>query len=229
MVEQLLISDCDGALNDSKLQILLGRILREARGRDRLIVALAGPPGSGKTTLARQLVDQLNGDHAETFAILFPMDGYHLDNNTLRQRGLLHRKGAPQTFDAEGFRETLVQIRTASADIPIPAFNRDIDAVILDADVIGRETRIVVVEGNYLLLNQQPWSSLSPLFDLTVFLSVPREVLQARLIQRWLDQGYDQHGARERALSNDIPNARLVAEVSITANVVVCTATSGNL
>jgi pantothenate kinase len=226
MVDHLSKSDDDGVPPDGNVQRLLGRVLQEVRGRERLIVALAGPPGSGKTTLARQLVDRLNREHAETVATLFPMDGYHLDNDTLQQRGLLHRKGAPQTFDAEGFREILRRIRTGGADIPVPAFDRDMDAVIPDADVIGRQIRIVVVEGNYLLLDQNPWSSLPPLFDLTVFLRVSQEVLQARLIQRWLDQGYDLHGARVRALSNDIPNARLVAESSIPADMVVCTATS---
>jgi len=226
MVEHPLIPDCDGVQLDSKVQLLMDRVLQEAKGRDRLIVALAGPPGSGKTTLATQLVNRLNGEYAGTVATLFPMDGYHLDNDTLQHRGLLHRKGAPQTFNAQAFRETLVRIRTGGADISVPIFDRDIDAVVPDADVIGSEIRIVVVEGNYLLLDQQPWSSLPPLFDLTVFLRVSQKELRARLIQRWLDQGYDLHGARERALSNDIPNARLVAQNSIPADMVVCSATS---
>jgi pantothenate kinase len=228
MVEHLLTCDGDGAgvPVNSNVQLLLERILQAAQGRERLIVALAGPPGSGKTTLARRLVDRLNESRAETCATLFPMDGYHLDNDALQQRGLLHRKGSPQTFDAEGFRKTLLRIRSGGADISIPAFDRDRDAVIPDADVIGREARIVVVEGNYLLLDQQPWSSLPSLFDLTVFLRVSQEELQSRLIQRWLDQGYSLLGARERALSNDIPNARLVAKNSIPADIVVCAAAS---
>lgn len=192
------------------LEILLGRVVQEARGRDRLIVAIAGPPGSGKSTLAGKLVKRLNGDQTRPIAALFPMDGFHLDNDTLRKRGLFHRKGSPQTFDVEAFRETLDWIRAGGANIPIPTFDRDKDAVIPDAEIIGRDIRIVVVEGNYLLLDQDPWRDLTKLFDLTVFLRVDPEILEARLIQRWLDQGCDLGGAQTRAVSNDLPNARLV-------------------
>jgi pantothenate kinase len=202
------------------LETLWVRVLEKAQSRNRLIVSIAGAPGSGKSTLAEQLLERLNTNPSAPVAALVPMDGFHLDNETLEQCGLLHRKGAPQTFDTEGFRETLARIRVGGADISVPAFDRNLDSVIPDAKNIDREIRIVIVEGNYLLLNQVPWCSLAPLFDLTVFLHVDPEVLKSRLVKRWLDQGYNLEDAKARALSNDVPNARLVEEQSVPAEMV---------
>jgi pantothenate kinase len=203
------------------VDILLRRILPQAEACDRLIVAIAGPPASGKSTLAEQLVKQLNTSAGRRRAALFPMDGFHLDNATLRDMNLLSRKGAHQTFDAQGFRQTLLRIRQGREDVWIPLFDRDADEVRNDADCINADVPIVVVEGNYLLLDRDPWRCLASLFDLTVYLQVDVEILQERLIHRWLEQGMALSAARERALSNDLVNAQLVADNVIAADLIL--------
>jgi pantothenate kinase len=205
----------------SNVDILLGRILSQAEVSDRLIVAIAGPPASGKSTLAEKLVNQLNISAGRRRAALLPMDGFHLDNATLRDMDLLSRKGAHQTFDVQGFHQTLLRIRQGREDVWIPLFDRDADAVRNDADCIKADVPIVVVEGNYLLLDREPWRCLAALFDLTVYLQVDVEILKKRLIHRWLEQGLALAAARERALSNDLVNAQLVAENVIAADLIL--------
>lgn len=172
----------------------------------RMLVGIAGAPASGKSTLAEDLATRL-GPHA---AVL-PMDGFHLDNEALTQMGLLHRKGAPETFDAQGFVDLLRKLRETPS-LPYPTFDRAADKTVPDGGQIGAETRIVLIEGNYLLLNIAPWSALADVFDLTVRLDVSRAELKQRLIARWLDHGLTEDKARDRAESNDLRNADFVAE-----------------
>ena len=149
------------------------------------------------------------------------MDGFHLSNEVLGQLGERHRKGAIHTFDAQGFVALVEHLATTSDTTPIPLFDRDQDAVISDAATIESAQRILVVEGNYLLVDEHPWRRLRQFFKKSIFLNPGMAVLKARLIQRWLDQGYDDHGARERALGNDIPNAELGVTRSRLDDVVV--------
>jgi pantothenate kinase len=185
---------------------LVELIKTRAAGQDRYVVAIAGPPGSGKSTLAADLAARL-GPTAATL----PMDGFHLDNDRLRQLGLLHRKGAPETFDAQGFVDLLREVRTTPR-VSYPTFDRDADRTVPGAGHIGKDTRIVLVEGNYLLLTSPPWSSLDALFDLTVRLDVSREELEDRLVTRWLSHGLPAAEARARALGNDMKNAEHMFE-----------------
>jgi len=199
---------------------LLDRLAPALTGAERRIVALAGAPGSGKSTLTEALCAGLNDRRAGAAAIL-PMDGYHLDNAILDARGWRDRKGAAHTFDVAGLARDLARVRTDDGLVLVPVFDRDLDLARAAAREIAPETRVILVEGNYLLLDVDPWAGLAPLFDLTVFLSVPEPVLEERLVARWLGYGHTQEAARARALGNDIPNARLVARQSRPAEVVV--------
>ena len=187
--------------------------LVEGRRRDselfrRIMVAVAGPPGAGKSTLAERLQQDLIA--SETV----PMDGFHLDNQLLEQQGLLPVKGAPETFDVDGFSVLLQRIARDDGPVYIPVFDRDLDASRAAARIIRPEHRIVLVEGNYLLLNEMRWSGLGTLFDLSILIQVPREVLVRRLVERWLAAGLDSAEARSRAMQNDLPNGDRVLSSS---------------
>ncbi len=195
-------------MTDVTFADLAGIIEARAVGTDRLLVAVAGPPASGKSTLAASLAAHL-GD----CAAVLPMDGFHLDNDDLEQMGLLHRKGAPETFDAVGFVRLLRKLRGAKR-ATFPTFDREADRTVPDGGQIDDSTRIVLVEGNYLLLDMAPWSELAEVFDLTVRLDVSREALAHRLVTRWRDHGLSEAEARKRAFGNDMKNADFVTESS---------------
>ena len=198
----------------SDIAHLAATIFRHAAGRERFLVAIAGPPGSGKSTLAERLLELL----AEAPAALVAMDGFHFDNQVLKERGLLERKGAPETFDFHGFKSMLQRLKSLSNDIAVPLFDREADLARAGAAVVKASDRIVVVEGNYLLLNEAPWNELAGLFDYTVFLDVPRGALAHRLVQRWIDHGMPEEEARARAFSNDMVNAERVIASRIEPN-----------
>lgn len=173
----------------------------------RHLAAIAGPPGSGKSTLAEAVVDRLVAQG--TNAVLMPMDGFHLDNRLLEPRGLLPRKGAPETFDFGGFSATLGRVRTEPSVI-LPVFDRSREIAIAGAEEIAPETTHVIVEGNYLLLDEDPWRALAGIWDFSAFIAVDEAELERRLMRRWRRFGFDEDGARQKALGNDIPNARRV-------------------
>lgn len=186
----------------------------------RRMVALAGAPGSGKSTLAAAVVTALNARRPGR-AALVAMDGYHLDNALLDARGLRAVKGAPQTFDADGLARDLGRLRPGDRPVLVPAFDRAMDLARAAAEEVPATAQVVLVEGNWLLLDAPPWSDLAPLFDLTAMLQVPETVLVQRLIARWLAHDHDLTAARARALGNDLPNARRVVEGSRPADLVL--------
>lgn len=206
----------------SDLDGLIESIWQRAKGRNRIIIAIAGPPGAGKSTLSDRLLAVFAESHGEDVLAVMPMDGYHFDNAILDARGQRDRKGAPYTFDVDGYAAMLERVRKGHGDdIAVPVFDREHDLSRGSAHIIKAQTRIVVTEGNYLLLDEDPWRHLRPLFDLSVFLSVPQNELERRLIERWLHHGHSHEDARGRALLNDIPNAEHVLERSNAADVVI--------
>jgi len=187
---------------------------RAAAGR--VIVALAGAPGSGKSTVAAALADRLNAGRPGVAGVL-AMDGYHYDDLVLVPQGKRARKGAPDTFDVAGLRHMLGRLRAGDeALVAVPVFDRSIEIARAGARLIGGAVRIIIVEGNWLLLAQEPWDSLRPLFDLTVLIEVPEATLRQRLTARWQGYGLTPDEIAQKIEGNDLPNARLVAGASIT-------------
>ncbi|OZA10474.1 MAG: nucleoside/nucleotide kinase family protein [Rhodobacterales bacterium 17-64-5] len=194
---------------------LAEEIRRRADGRGRFIAALAGPPGAGKSTLARAVVEVLGAD-----ARVVPMDGFHFDDAILIARGQRDRKGAPETFDVAGYRHLLSRLRDED-EVAIPVFDRTLELSRGSADLVTKAHRILVTEGNYLLLNETPWTDLTEYFDLTVMIEVPEAELDRRLLDRWAFYGKTPQAARAWIDGNDMPNIRRVTEGSRPADITV--------
>ena len=174
----------------------------------RYLVALAGPPGAGKSTIAGRLEDSLNAIEPGCAAVL-PMDGYHLDDWVLVPRGLRPRKGALETFDVAGFAHMLQRLTAnEEPEIAVPVFDRSIEIARAGARMIPQSVRVLIVEGNYLLLEREAWRALA--FDTTVMISADRDTLRDRLVARWKDHNLAQAEILTKVDDNDMQNVDLV-------------------
>lgn len=184
----------------------------------RLIVGLVGAPGAGKSTVAGELAALLD-------AVVVPMDGYHLPQRMLRERGLRERMGAPDTFDVDGFVALLERLRTrlgeeagpgADADqgaepVLAPAFDRAVEEPVPDAITVTPAHRTVIVEGNYLLTETDGWHRVRPLIDLAVGVVLDPATRRERLVARHVASGKTPEAAAAWVDGPDEANARLIA------------------
>jgi pantothenate kinase len=188
---------------------LLTAVLALARARPRVVVGLAGPPGAGKSTLAEWLV----GAVGEVMpAAYLPMDGYHLSNAVLGALGRADRKGAPDTFDGHGYVAVLRRVRAeVNRSVYAPRFHREIEESIAAEIDIAPDVRVVVTEGNYLLLDVPPWDEVVGCLDAVWYVTVPEPVRIDRLVARRIGLGQPPDVARAWALGSDQRNAEVVA------------------
>lgn len=209
----------------------LGRMVDEARAllarRDgRVMLGVAGGPGVGKSTLTVRLVEALNAETPGIAAYL-PMDGFHMLHSKLEALGTAKDKGAPHTFEAAAFAELLAELRVATGPVRAPGYSRKIEDVVQDAYIVPAAARIVVVEGNYLLLSTPPWERVAPQLDLSIFIHVPRDKVRARLLKRHGEEGlFSEERNRRHVDGVDLVNFDLVATSRARANLVIDIVTS---
>lgn len=184
----------------------------------RKLFAVSGPPASGKSTVAAELVDILNSGGTTTG--LVPMDGFHLDNSVLEARGLLARKGAPETFDLTGFTDAMRRL-AVGGEASLPIFDRALDTAIAGGVLIPRDWRSVVVEGNYLTFDEPGWRDLAQFWSFSAYLDVPIARLQERLIARWQAHGLAPAEAKARAAGNDLPNALRISGAQLATDMTI--------
>lgn len=180
-------------------------------GNKRSFIALAGPPASGKSTISEKLKSDFN---TKGFASdILQMDGFHFDDSILISKDLLPRKGSPETFDVQGLKNYLSRLQN-EGEVVVPIFDRSLEVSRSSAHVITQETQIIIVEGNYLLLNSEPWSELKKYFDFTVMLDCEEKVLEKRLIKRWESFKLSKDDINKKVYDNDLPNGIKVIQNS---------------
>jgi pantothenate kinase len=199
----------------------LSGLIERARGLvdpgTRRILGITGAPGSGKSTLASTLAAALGPQ-----AVLVPMDGFHLANEQLVRLGSRDRKGAADTFDAAGYVALLRRLRDpAELLVYAPEFRREIEEPIACAIPVSRDVPLVVTEGNYLLVDDDPWSAVRPLLDEVWFLDPGEDVRIERLVARHVEYGKPLAAARAWSLGTDQRNAELVNGTRDRADLIV--------
>ena len=188
------------------------------RSTDRYLIGIVGKPGAGKSTLSAYLLEQL---HSSEVTVV-PMDGYHLSNAVLQALGRADRKGAPDTFDVAGFASLLQRIcNEKSVDIYYPVFDRSIEESIAAQGVVTKETKVVIVEGNYLLHDSGGWEVIAELLDELWFIDVDDEKRLERLIARHIAYGKSPADAQSWSLGSDEVNARTIATGRSRAHAVI--------
>lgn len=197
----------------------MDELIARAEGlADRLVrplLGITGAPGAGKSWLAAALAAAVPG------TVLVPMDGFHRTTAELAARGWVAERGTPRTFDADGYVALLGRLR-AGAPVTAPAFDRSREEPVPAAIAVPADTRLVITEGNYLLLDVPPWSHIRDLLDEIWYLEVPETLRLERLVARHVEFGRAPDEARWRATAgSDGDNARLVAATRSRADLIV--------
>lgn len=204
-------------MSDLNYNELLIKLLDNLKNdlKNRYFIALSGPPASGKSTISEKLLKDLTlkGHNSS----ILQMDGFHYDDQILKQKSLLLKKGAPETFDVMGFLNFLFRLQNEN-EVAIPIFDRSLELSRSSAVIISKETRVVIVEGNYILLRTHPWRELHKFFNSTIMINTKNEILEKRLIERWRSFNIPEEEIKQKVFENDLPNGVNVYKNSILAD-----------
>ncbi|KAK0386205.1 hypothetical protein NLU13_6042 [Sarocladium strictum] len=194
----------------------------------RVLIALAGVPGSGKSTISSALLRALPNKGIDEVAVL-PMDGFHFTKAILSSFDdpvtAFSRRGAPFTFDSHRFLALVRRLR----DLPltrkgepeeillVPSFDHAEKDPVEDSIALSSRHQVVIIEGNYTLLDEDPWRQIADLVDDRWFVDVSPDTALDRLVERHLQAGIEtsREAARARALENDIPNGDMICSLLI--------------
>jgi pantothenate kinase len=202
----------------TSLDQALARAKELASGEKRVLIGITGKPGAGKSTLTSYLINNLGPD----LTALVPMDGYHLSNKQLQRLNLSDRKGAFNTFDSDGFVSLLRRInQDTDKDIYYPIFHREIEESYAADGVVLKNTRLVITEGNYLLLEKGGWESVKKELSEVWYVKVNDELRLERLTKRHEMFGKDPQAAHKWAHGSDEINAELVQTTVASADVII--------
>ena len=182
-------------------------VIELASASTRTIIGIVGKPGGGKSTLSRFLLKGMD----PSLVSVVPMDGFHLSNKVLKELGKSDRKGAQDTFDVKGFTTLIARIKSDGTDpIYYPVFDRSIEESIAAQGVVYPSTRVVIVEGNYLMHDRDGWQEVAPLLDQSWYAFLDEDLRISRLISRHIAFGKDPESAKAWAKGSDQVNAELI-------------------
>jgi len=178
---------------------------------NRFIVGIAGGPGSGKSAFAVRLKQLINSKAKTDLAQTFPMDGFHRKNSELERSGLLSVKGAPETFDVEGYLSMLNRIKLGE-NLKAPIYSRESHDVIDNAQPIEPCHKIIITEGNYLFADMEGWCEIKDIIDLKIFIEAEKGVCEKRLLERHMRGGKTEIEALEKIKKVDMKNFDLITQ-----------------
>jgi len=190
------------------IELLFEQIQSLMNGQNpRTLIGIVGKPGAGKSTV----VEQIEKRYQPNEVSIIPMDGFHLSNEELISLGRRDRKGAPDTFNVEGFTSLIKRVKSDSkVDHMFPIFHREIEASIADEGMVPKESKVVVIEGNYLFSEAHNWDAIYPLLDHTWFIEIDDEIRVQRLIARHVRYGKTHEEAEAWSRGSDETNARFI-------------------
>jgi len=199
--------------------LLADRLEALTATRPRVLAGIAGAPGAGKSTLAATVAAALRARGVGVAVV--PMDGFHLADVALDALGRRGAKGAVDTFDGAGFAALLARIAAGGETVWAPAFDRELEQPIAGSIAVHPETRVVLTEGNYLLLPENPWNRVRLLLDEAWYLDIDRDVRYSRLVERHVRFGKSRVAAEAWVRAVDEPNAARIAPTADRADLVL--------
>ncbi|KAH7083910.1 P-loop containing nucleoside triphosphate hydrolase protein [Paraphoma chrysanthemicola] len=234
MTKHMIPDNLDGLVLDLARRVEEILLRQACHPRQRILVALAGVPGSGKSTVSQALIAELATRGVCDVAVV-PMDGFHYTQKVLLTfedaDNAFRRRGAPFTFDVQAFRKLVTVLKTTPVTahtetekiIAVPSFDHALKDPVDDSIFVSSRTRLVIVEGNYTLLDKAPWKDIAQYFEAKWFVDAPVEVVRDRLAERHLAAGIETslEAARRRAEENDIPNGALIRSLLIKPDVYI--------